>query len=67
MTSLAEKPAKPKSRYVITGLYFYDSDIVDVAKSIKLLACGVLEITDVSKYYLEQGRLNVIDMGRGTA
>ncbi|GAA1952153.1 glucose-1-phosphate thymidylyltransferase RfbA [Amycolatopsis minnesotensis] len=67
LVSLEEKPANPKSNRAVTGLYFYDNDVVQFARSLEPSARGELEITDLNRIYLERGRATVVDLGRGFA
>jgi glucose-1-phosphate thymidylyltransferase len=67
VSSITEKPKKPASNWVVTGLYFYDNDVIDIAKKIQPSARGEIEITDVNKVYLKKGKLNVVTLGRGYA
>ncbi len=67
LTDIEEKPAKPRSSMAITGLYFYDADVVDIAATLRPSARGELEITDLNKVYIERGSARLVDLGRGAA
>jgi glucose-1-phosphate thymidylyltransferase len=67
LVSLEEKPARPRSNLAITGLYFYDNDVVDIAKNLRPSARGELEITDINRVYLKRGKAKLISLGRGFA
>lgn len=67
LVALEEKPARPRSNLAVTGLYFYDNDVVDIAKNLRPSARGELEITDVNRVYLERGKARLISLGRGFA
>src|SRR5205823_13039686 len=64
---IEEKPSRPKSNLAVTGIYFYDNDVVDIAKQLQPSARGELEITDLNNVYVERGTARLIDLGRGTA